>query len=66
MLTLITKNIFMQNNLERIHIYELDCWMVVDCENRAISIKLMKRPESTNYMLHLRSSLLEVTYQYGF
>jgi hypothetical protein len=42
----------LQNNLERIHLYEIDCCMVTVYENRVISIKLMKRPGSTTYMLH--------------
>jgi hypothetical protein len=62
MLALISKDVFLHNNLERIHLYELDCWMVIIYENQVISIKLMKRPESTTYMLHLQSSLLEVMY----
>jgi hypothetical protein len=45
------------------HIYELDYLMVAVYENRVISIKLMKRHGSTTYMLHPRSSLLEVLYQ---
>jgi hypothetical protein len=60
---LISKDVFLQNNLERIHLYEFDCWMVAVCENWVISIKLTKRPDNTTYMLHPRSSLLEVTYQ---
>jgi hypothetical protein len=52
LLSLIRKDVFLQNNLERIHLYELDCWMVTDCENQVISIKLIKRPESMTYMLH--------------
>jgi hypothetical protein len=52
LLALISKDAFLQNNLERIHLYELDCWMVTVCENQVTSIKLMKRPESTTYMLH--------------
>jgi hypothetical protein len=63
MLALISKDVSLQNNLERIHLYEIDCWMVAVCENRVISIKLMKRLRSTTYMLHPRSSLLEVLYQ---
>jgi hypothetical protein len=50
-LAFISKDVFLQNNLERIHLYELDCWMVAVCENWVISIKLMKRPGSTTYML---------------
>jgi hypothetical protein len=52
MLVLISKDAFLQNNLERIHLYELDYWMATICENRVISIKLMKRPGSMTYMLH--------------
>jgi hypothetical protein len=51
-LALISKDVFLQNNLKRMHLYELDCWMIAVCENRVISIKLMKRQGSTNYMLH--------------
>jgi hypothetical protein len=61
----ISKDVFVQNNLERIHLYKLDCWMVTVCENRVIFIKLMKRAGSMTYMLHPRSSVLEVLYQYG-
>jgi hypothetical protein len=52
LLALISKNVFLQNNLKRIYLYELDCWMVTVCENWVISIKLMKRPTSMTYMLH--------------
>jgi hypothetical protein len=63
MLALISKDVFLQNNLERIHLYELDYWMVTICENQVISIKLMKRPASTTYMLYPRGSLMEIMYQ---
>jgi hypothetical protein len=63
LLALISKDIFLQNILEIIQLYELDCWMVTACENWVISIKLMKRLGSTTYMLHPQSSLLEVSYQ---
>jgi hypothetical protein len=52
MLPLISKDIFLQNNLERIHISEIDYWMIAVYENRVISIKLMKRLRSTTYMFH--------------
>jgi hypothetical protein len=39
--------------------------MTAVCENRVISIKVMKRLGSTTYMLQPRSSVLEVLYQYG-
>jgi hypothetical protein len=32
--------------------YEPDCWMAKVCENRVISIKLMKRPGSMTYILY--------------
>jgi hypothetical protein len=51
-LALISKYVFLQNNLERIRLYEFDCWMVVVYENRVISIKLMKILGNTTYMLH--------------
>jgi hypothetical protein len=51
------------SNLERTHLYEVDCWMVAVYENQVISIKPMKGPRSMSYMLHPRSSLLEVTCQ---
>jgi hypothetical protein len=51
-LALISKIVFLQNNLERIHLYEFDYWMVAVYENRVIPIKLMKRPRSTTHMLH--------------
>jgi hypothetical protein len=38
--------------------------MVTLCENRVISIKLIKKLESPTYMFHPQNSLLEVTYQY--
>jgi hypothetical protein len=62
-LALSSKVVFLQNNLKRINLYELDCWMVAVCENRVISIKLIKRPRSTTYMLHPQGSLLEVMNQ---
>jgi hypothetical protein len=65
MLALISKDVFMQNNLEIIHLYELECWMIAVCENWVISIKFMKRSRSMTYMLHPRSSLLEISYQEG-
>jgi hypothetical protein len=64
MLALISKDVILENVLERIHLYEPDCWTVAVCEIRVISIKLMKRPGSTTYVLQPRSSLLEVKYQF--
>jgi hypothetical protein len=61
LLALISEDVFLQMNLERIPLYEPDYWMAAVCENRVISIMLMKRPGSTTYMLHPRSSRLEVT-----
>jgi hypothetical protein len=63
MLALISKDVSLQNNIERIYLYDIDCWMVAVCENRVISIKLMKRSKSMSYMLHPRNSLLEILYQ---